>query len=588
MRELFVMQRESVVHHKNLNSRDNNPTNLEIMTAVDHRELHRVIGSYSLKKQWADVEARAKLIKGMHHYHDTISENRKEELNVQRKANGFKTQCGAHGERIRNNHVANLKQYNEGMKTVYSDEMLSRFVELYDEGSVSLRMMIPSLNNDDIFLKSYSVANNGRTPPNDDGIVRGLAFNLGYEDWDTFRSTAPRTRIAQLAHESIDNLHRERLIALNQNRTLRYTSDMFERMRLNYDLGYVSVSKMSTVLANDEDFWNLFEEANFDVKKNKGTNHRTLNSSVFDKISVAGGYKGWGDFKNSYAINHKVLRVEWLEEREDTADITVENSSGSHLFALGIGVYVHNSEGRGSKVETLPGGENLGEITDLTFFSKKMGRGLRIPTTYLSLGEDDGGGAAYNDGKLGAALIQEFRFNKYCMRLQSLLAPRFDEEFRCYLEENGVEIEPSLFELRFLPPQNFTKYRQIEIDQAQVGVFQMVSEVKWMAKRMAAKRYLDWSDDEILENERLWQEENPTKLKSATGSTPAESGMGGADLSAVGIRPPGDDMMGDMPTGEGEMPPEGGPTGAPGGPSGGAPPGGGGGSSGGAPPGPGM
>ena len=41
------------------------------------------------------------------------------------------------------------------------------------------------------------------------------------------------------------------------------------------------------------------------------------------------------------------------------------------------------ARGRGSKVETLPGGDSLGEIGDLTYFTKKMARGLRIPTSYL-------------------------------------------------------------------------------------------------------------------------------------------------------------------------------------------------------------
>ncbi len=246
--------------------------------------------------------------------------------------------------------------------------------------------------------------------------------------------------------------------------------------------------------------------------------------------------------------------------------------------------FANNADGRGSKVETLPGGENLGEITDLSFFAKKMGRGLRIPTTYLSLGEDDnGGGASYNDGKLGSALIQEFRFNKYCMRLQSLMSPKFDDDFKHFLDENGVEIEESLFELRFLPPQNFTKYRQIEIDQAQVGVYQMIADNKKIAERMKQEVYLGWSEDQILRNEKLWAEENAAKLKKATGGTPAETEMG-ADLSSVGIRPPGDDMM--MGGDEfGEMPPEEG--GPPGQAPGGAPGPMGAGGSGGAPPGPG-
>jgi hypothetical protein len=233
-----------------------------------------------------------------------------------------------------------------------------------------------------------------------------------------------------------------------------------------------------------------------------------------------------------------------------------------YFFAVG-------SEGRGSSVETLPGGDNLGEIGDLTFFSKKMARGLGIPANYLSLSDDQTGGAAYNDGKMGAAMIQEFRFNKYCMRLQSLLASTFDKEFKKFLNINGFEIDSDLFELQFNPPQNFAKYRQIEIDTAQAQVYSSVSGNPKMAERMKFKKYLGWTDDDILENERLWREENPDKIKKKTGTTPAESNNEG-DLSAVGIRPGDDfDMGGEMPTDdlgddvggdqpEGAAPPEGG------------------------------
>lgn len=200
--------------------------------------------------------------------------------------------------------------------------------------------------------------------------------------------------------------------------------------------------------------------------------------------------------------------------------------------------FAQSAEGRGSKVETLAGGDNLGEIGDLTFFTKKMARGLRIPSSYLSLGGEDGGqGANYNDGKVGVAMIEEFRFNKYCMRLQAALAPKFDADFKSYLDKNGIEIESSLFELKFNPPQNFAKYRQMEIDAQQVGVYQQVADNKKLSERFKFKRFLNLTEEEILENERLWKEENPTKVKKALGSTPAESEPEG-DLSSVGLRMP--------------------------------------------------
>jgi len=125
--------------------------------------------------------------------------------------------------------------------------------------------------------------------------------------------------------------------------------------------------------------------------------------------------------------------------------------------------FPQTAEGRGSKVETLPGGTNLGEIDDLRYFTNKLVRGLRIPSSYLPTGADDSA-AQYNDGRVGTAYIQELRFNTYCERLQNLVVDEFSKEFKVYLLEKGVNIDTSMFDLKFQPPQNFASYRQAEID----------------------------------------------------------------------------------------------------------------------------
>ena len=73
--------------------------------------------------------------------------------------------------------------------------------------------------------------------------------------------------------------------------------------------------------------------------------------------------------------------------------------------------FAQTAEGRGSKVDVLQGGDNLGEIDDLKYFNNKLLRGLRIPSSYLPTGPDDGT-ATYLDGRVGTALIQEYRFLK--------------------------------------------------------------------------------------------------------------------------------------------------------------------------------
>jgi hypothetical protein len=207
--------------------------------------------------------------------------------------------------------------------------------------------------------------------------------------------------------------------------------------------------------------------------------------------------------------------------------------------------FPQTAEGRGSKVETLPGGTNLGEIDDLRFFTNKLFRALRIPSSYLPTGADDSA-STFNDGKVGTAYIQELRFNKYLERLQSLMEEEIDKEFKLYLFQNGIVIDDSIFKLKFNPPQNFAAYRLSELDTARVQTFQTMNEVPYMSKRFAMKRFLGLSQEEITENERLWKEEN----RDISGfEEPASSEMRGAGITPGGIEdamaPPEEEMPAD-------------------------------------------
>jgi hypothetical protein len=195
--------------------------------------------------------------------------------------------------------------------------------------------------------------------------------------------------------------------------------------------------------------------------------------------------------------------------------------------------FPQTAEGRGSKVETLPGGTNLGEIDDLRYFTNKLVRGLRIPSSYLPTGADDSA-AQYNDGRVGTAYIQELRFNTYCERLQNLVVEEFSQEFKRYLLEKGVNIDTSMFDLKFQPPQNFAAYRQSEIDNARVPTYTQMAAIPYMSNRFALKRFLGLTDEEIAENERLWREENDENLTPIPGDAAAELRSGGISSAALG------------------------------------------------------
>ena len=235
------------------------------------------------------------------------------------------------------------------------------------------------------------------------------------------------------------------------------------------------------------------------------------------------------------------VKNEMHQRRIPTVGGGGQNIMDSAYNPLSIGedyFFPQTADGRGSTVETLPGGQNLGEIDDLKYFNNKMARGLRVPSSYLPTGPDDSD-RALNDGKVGTALIQEYRFNQYCERLQQAIVQKLDDEFKMFLAWRGFNIDSGLFDLKFNPPQNFASYRQSELDASRISSFASLEQLPYMSKRFMMQRFLGLTEDEIAENEKLWKEERDEPELETTQ---------GQDLRSIGVSP--GNIQGDLETGQ--------------------------------------
>jgi hypothetical protein len=188
----------------------------------------------------------------------------------------------------------------------------------------------------------------------------------------------------------------------------------------------------------------------------------------------------------------------------------------------------------------LPGGGAIGEIQDLNYFNNRLARGLRVPSSYLPTGSEDNQ-VPLSDGRVGTAMIQEYRFNQYCERLQSYISRKLNLEFKMFLRWRGFNIDSGSFSIALTPPQNFAAYRQIELDKDRVSSFQAMEAVPYISKRFALERYLGLTKEEIEENSKLWHEEQ----EDLTDETPNFTDMRSVGLNPSGIS--GDMSMGAMP-----------------------------------------
>lgn len=236
----------------------------------------------------------------------------------------------------------------------------------------------------------------------------------------------------------------------------------------------------------------------------------------------------------------KQKKVPNIHGGQSTVDSVYNPQSMSEDF-----FFAQRADGRGSKVETLPGGQGLGELADLEYFQHKVWRGLRIPISYMTEGSE---GAIYNDGKVGTAYIQELRFALYVMRLQVYIEKVLDKEFKNYLRRSKIRIDESLYKIRLPEPTNFGTYRKQEVDAALLGIYGSADAIPYLAKRFILSKYLQWEDEEIIQNERMLREErgmdpdgtNKEDLQSIYGMpmAGAEAGVPGGGMSA-GLPPPG-------------------------------------------------
>lgn len=162
-----------------------------------------------------------------------------------------------------------------------------------------------------------------------------------------------------------------------------------------------------------------------------------------------------------------------------------------------------NSDGRSSKVEVLPGGQNLNDINDMLYFNKKLAIGLRIPTTYMQSWYDNNGPAQASDGRVGTAYVEELRYAGYILRLQRLLNKPLFQHFSRYCRYLQVQLPQATTSLEIAPPQSFALYRENDLYNTLFNTVQSANGVEYLSKKFILEKFLHLSKEDIVRNEDL-------------------------------------------------------------------------------------
>ena len=196
--------------------------------------------------------------------------------------------------------------------------------------------------------------------------------------------------------------------------------------------------------------------------------------------------------------------------------------------------------GRGTEITTLPGGQNLGELTDIEYFQKKLYRALGIPESRIAA---EGG---FNLGRSSEILRDELKFAKFVGRLRKRFANMFNDMLKTQLilknivtPEDWEKMEDHI-QYDFLYDNQFAELKETEMIQGRLGNLAQIEPYigKYYSTEFVRKRVLRQTDQEIEEIDMQIEDEiqkgiipNPAETDPITGE-PLPQG-GGGDLGDV-------------------------------------------------------
>jgi len=157
--------------------------------------------------------------------------------------------------------------------------------------------------------------------------------------------------------------------------------------------------------------------------------------------------------------------------------------------------------GRGTEITTLPGGQNLGELSDIEYFQKKLYRALNVPESRIA---SDGG---FNLGRSSEILRDELKFTKFVGRLRKRFAQMFNDLLRTQLILKNIVTPDDWEKMRehiqydFLYDNQFSELKESELMNERLATLATVEPYigKYYSNDFVRRKILRQTDSEIIE-----------------------------------------------------------------------------------------
>jgi hypothetical protein len=252
---------------------------------------------------------------------------------------------------------------------------------------------------------------------------------------------------------------------------------------------------------------------------------------------------------------------------------TYDSSQGGQVNKFNPQSYLDNywfakrQGSEGTTVQSLPGAQNLDQLAEINYFQEKLYESLKVPIGRLNAE------SAINDSM--TMLREELRFAKFLVRLQQHFATGLKNGFITHLKLKKMweksELKESLFNLEFTPPTNFYELRESQKLEIKANAFNQMTQNESISKTYAQRKYLKWSDKEVLINREFLRKDREFEWElaqiQAAGPNWKKQGGGGEGVegqpmaagSPGGMTPEGGAAGGTSPGAGSETPPEFGP-----------------------------